>query len=192
MKKILSLMSLILMTQIAIAQHKHKAQQLDSIFSFMHAQNQFNGTVLIAEKGKTIYNKGFGLSNETSKTKNKPNTIFELASCSKQFTAAAIVLLQREGKINYDDKVSKYLPQLGHWNNVTILDLIKHTSGLPEYLGEFAKSIPDTQIATSDDLIRYYASTKDTLQFAPGSKHRYNNTNYALLASIIEITSGKK
>ncbi len=192
MKKLLLLISLFWASKLAIGQTSKQVHQLDSIFTFMHNQNQFNGTVLIAEKGKVIYSKGFGISNETSKLKSNASTIYELASCSKQFTAAAVMLLKRQGKLDYEDKITKYLPELAHWDKVTVMDFIRHTSGLPEYLIELPKNIADEQIATNLDLVHFYASRKDTLQFNPGAKHRYNNTNYALLATIIERVSGVK
>ncbi|MFN0254789.1 serine hydrolase domain-containing protein [Pedobacter ureilyticus] len=190
MKKLLFTLVLFWLVYNADAQHK-QVRQLDSIFAFMHHQNQFNGTVLIADKGKIIYNKGFGLANEKTGFKNGSQTIFELASCTKQFTAAAIVLLKRQGKLDYNDKITKFLPELAFWDNVTIMDLVKHTSGIPEYLLDLPKSVQGKQIANNKDLISFYQLRKDTLQFPPGSRHRYNNTNYALLATIIERASGK-
>lgn len=189
MKKVL-LLIIVTANAFVYSQNSRQENQLDSIFTFMYNQNQFNGTVLISDKGKIIYNKGFGFSNEVRKTKNNSTTVYELASCSKQFTAAAIVLLKRDGKLDYKDKISDYLPELEFWNNVTILDLIRHTSGIPEYLIDLSKNIDDNTIATNQDLINYYAVKKDSLQFLPGQKHRYINTNYALLATIIERVSG--
>lgn len=171
-------------------QDRHQ-QQLDSLFSMLCKQQQFNGSVLIAEKGKIIFEKGYGYRNEETKQLNNGNTIFELASCSKQFTAAAIVLLKRQGKLSYEDKISKYLPELSFWDKVTIADLLHHTSGIPEFIGNLDTGADSTKIATNKDLIRFYAAKKDTLQFEPKSRHRYCNTNYALLASIIERVSGK-
>lgn len=173
------------------AQQAVKVRRLDSIFNLMYIQHQFNGTVLIAEKGKVIYQKGFGIADETKGSKNNVKTIFELASCSKQFTAAAIVLLKRAGRLDYGDKISKFLPELAFWDGVTVMDLIRHTSGVPEYLIDLPKSLSGGQIADNVDLLHFYSSKKDTLAFPPGSRHRYNNTNYALLATIIERVSGK-
>lgn len=164
-------------------------QKLDSVFSMMHAQNQFNGTVLIAEGGKVIFSKGYGYRDLSSKYKNDEETIYELASCSKQFTAAAIVLLHRKGMLQYDDSLQKFIPELS-WKGVTIYDLLRHTSGIPEYLVEMPASWDHKKIATNDDLIKFYSSRKDTLLFTPGSRHSYSNTNYALLATIAERVSG--
>lgn len=165
-------------------------QRLDSVFSIMHAQNQFNGTVLIAQAGKVIFSKGYGYQDTLSKHSNTAETIYELASCSKQFTAAAIVLLHRKGMIHYQDSLIKFIPELASWKGVTIYDLLRHTSGIPEYIVDMPDHWDHTKIATNDDLIRFYAARKDTLLFAPGSRHSYSNTNYALLATIAERVSG--
>jgi len=164
-------------------------KQLDSVFSMMQAQNQFNGSVLIAEGGKVIFSKGYGYRDLASKYKNNEETIYELASCSKQFTAAAIVLLRRKGMLQYEDSLQKYIPELS-WQGVTIYDLLRHTSGIPEYIVTMPDSWDHKKIATNNDLIDFYSSRKDTLLFPPGSRHSYSNTNYALLATIAERVSG--
>jgi CubicO group peptidase (beta-lactamase class C family) len=173
------------------AQPRRQSELLDSIFTVLHGQHQFNGSLLIAEKGSVVFRKGYGYSNEATKSLNDPQTVFELASCSKQFTAAAIVLLQRQGKLSYTDKLAQYIPELSFWETITINDLLRHTSGLPDYILDMSQTWDKTRIATNDDVIAFYAARRDTLQFVPGSKHEYNNTNYALLASIIERVSGK-
>jgi CubicO group peptidase (beta-lactamase class C family) len=168
-------------------------KRLDSLFTALTAQNQFSGSVLIAEKGKVIYKGGKGYSNELSKELNNSQTIFELASCSKQFTGVSIALLHRENKLNYSDDVTKYLPELTSFKGVTIYDLLHHTSGIPEFLfGNFTEEWKNDRIATHQDVVAYYAERKDTLEFVPLSKERYTNTNYVLLAVIIERVSGQK
>jgi len=170
---------------------QRKAQQkLDSVFNMMYEQNQFNGTVLIAQGGKVVFSKGYGYQDTLSRYKNTQQTVYELASCSKQFTAAAIVLLHRQGKLGYQDSLAKFIPELSFWKNVTILDLLRHTSGIPEYLASMPGSWDHTKIATNNDVIGFYAARKDTLSFTAGSRHRYSNTNYALLATIVERVSG--
>lgn len=182
-----------LCTGIAVSRgQKSPSEQLDSVFLILHKQNQFNGTVLIAEKGRIILKKGYGYRNEETRSPNEPGTQFETASCSKQFTAAGIVLLKRWGKLDFNDKIYTYLPELNFWQDVRIYDLLRHTSGIPEYIFDMQDGWDRTKIATNEDVIRFYAARKDSLGFTPGSRHRYCNTNYALLASIIERVSGKK
>lgn len=189
--KIIRLTLLFLLVSITSFSQTLVKKKLDSVFTVMYNQNQFNGSVLIADKGKIIFSKGYGYRDILSKWQNNPKTIFELASCAKQFTAAAIVLLHRQGLLQYEDKITKYLPELGTWQAATIYDLIRHTSGLPEYLVDMSNNWDSTKIATNNDLIKFYSQRKDTLTFSPGSMYRYSNTNYAVLASIIERVSGK-
>lgn len=176
---------------ICSGQHNRQTRQLDSIFTMLCEQNQFNGSVLIAEKGKTVFTKGYGYRDERSKKPNTPGTVFELASCSKQFTAMAIVLLHQQGKLAYTDQLSQYIPELSFWNGVSIYNLLRHTSGIGSYTEDLYQGWDSNTIATNKDLIRFYAQRKDTLLFVPGSRHWYSNTNYALLASIIERVSGE-
>jgi len=166
--------------------------KLDSLFSMLHAQNQFNGELFIAEKGTVIFNKGYGLADEATKEPINGKTIFELASCTKQFTGAAIVLLKREGKLDYSDNLSKHIPELDFWKDVTIYDLLRHTSGIPDFIFSMGKDWDPSRIASNEDVIKYYAAKREKLDFEPQAMHRYSNTNYVLLASIIERVSGKK
>ncbi|WP_300665296.1 serine hydrolase domain-containing protein [Fluviicola sp.] len=178
----------------SFGQENNTEKRLDSLFTTLAAQNQFNGSVLIAEKGKIIYKGGKGYSNELSKELNNTQTIFELASCSKQFTGVGIALLHREKKLDYTDDITKYFPELSNFKGVTIYDLLRHTSGIPDYLfaGSFSENWKSDRIASNQDLINYLAETKDTLEFTPGSKYAYTNSNYVLLASIMEKVSGQK
>lgn len=175
----------------SFAQKQSAEKRLDSLFTTLAAQNQFNGSVLIAEQGKILYKSGKGYSNERTKARNNPQTIFELASCSKQFVGVGIALLHREGKINYSDDIIRYLPELENFKGVKIYNLLRHTSGIPEFLAGFLDNWKAERIATNADLIQYYAQRKDTLEFTPNTRHRYCNTNYALLATIIERVSGR-
>ncbi|MDY3319134.1 serine hydrolase, partial [Riemerella anatipestifer] len=107
---------------------------LDSLFTTLYEKKAFNGNVLIAEKGNIVFEKSYGYADESAKRKLDKNTIFELASVSKQFTAMGIVILQKQGKLNYDDKISKYIPELAFYGDISIRNLLNHTSGLPDYM----------------------------------------------------------
>lgn len=183
---------LIIISNLSFGQKKSSEERLDSLFNSLAAQNQFNGSVLIANKGKIVYENGIGYSNEVTKEKNNANTIFELASCSKQFIGVGIALLHRANKINYTDDITRYIPELSNFKGVTIYNLLRHTSGIPEYLGSFREAWKNDKIATNQDVINYYAMKKDTLEFLPNSTHRYSNTNYVFLATIIERTTKQK
>jgi CubicO group peptidase (beta-lactamase class C family) len=193
MKKIF-LILIVLITNNLLAQ---KTQKLDSLFQKLSSNKEFNGNVLIAEKGKVIYKNSFGLANETSKEKLNENSIFELASVSKQFTAFAIVILKEKGKLNYEDKIGDILPQLSFYKNITIRNLLHHTSGLPDYMKILDSLLIDktwdnkTKIANNKDILDVYEKYKPSLLFEPNEKWEYSNTGYAILASIIEKVSGK-
>lgn len=193
MKKIF----LILLVIIANDLSAQKNQKLDSLFQKLSSNKEFNGNVLIAEKGKIIYKNSFGLANETSKEKLNENSIFELASVSKQFTAFAIVILKEKGKLKYEDKIGDILPQLSFYKNISIRNLLNHTSGLPDYMKILDSLLIDktwdnkTKIANNKDILDVYEKYKPSLLFEPNEKWEYSNTGYAILASIIEKVSGK-
>lgn len=188
MKKIL-LLTLLSYMGIANAQDS-RIQKIDSLFTSLSAKQEFNGNVLIAEKGNVIYKKSFGLRDETKKLPLDDNSIFELASVSKQFTAMAIVLLEQKGKLKYDDPIAKYIPELGFYNEITVRQLLNHTGGLPDYMQLIGTKGDTTKINTNKDIITLFAKEKPAADFTPGSKFDYSNTGYALLASITEKASG--
>lgn len=168
-----------------------QAQKLDSLFSSLKDKNQFNGNVLIADKGKVVFEKSYGYGDETSKTPLNENSIFELASLSKPFTAAAVVILKKQGKLNYDDKLSKYLPELSFYKDISIRNLLNHTSGLPDYMELFEENWDKTKFATNKDIVSEFARLKPSLKFQPNEKFEYSNTGYALLALVVERVSKK-
>lgn len=168
-----------------------RAQKIDSLFTSLAAKGEFNGNVLIAEKGNVLYQKSFGLRDEAQKLPLNDNSIFELASVSKQFTAMGIVLLEQKGRLKYDDPIAQYIPELGFYKGVTIRHLLNHTGGLPDYMQLIGTKGDTTKINTNKDIITLFAKEKPGADFAPGSKFEYSNTGYALLASIIEKASGK-
>ena len=189
MRKIL-LLAMLACIGIANAQD-NRIKKIDSLFTSLSAKNEFNGNVLIAEKGAVVYKKSFGLRDEAKKLPLDDNSIFELASVSKQFTAMGVVLLEQKGKLKYDDPIAKYIPELGFYNGVTVRQLLNHTGGLPDYMQLIGTKGDTTKINTNKDIIALFAKEKPAAVFAPGSKFEYSNTGYALLASIIEKASGK-
>jgi CubicO group peptidase (beta-lactamase class C family) len=166
-------------------------KRLDSFFTSLYQKGDFNGNVLVAERGVTVYKKSFGLANETTKELLNENSIFELGSVSKQFTAMAIAILNKQGKLHYDDPISKTIPELSFYKSVTIRNLLNHVSGLPDYMSLFDSVWDKNKIAVNDDIIRLFVEYKPPVHFSPGSKYEYSNTGYALLATIIERVSKK-
>lgn len=159
---------------------------LDSLFA---AQKDFSGVVLIAEKGKPVYERTFGYREFENEIPLQKTDIFELASVSKQFTAMIIMMLKEKGKLNYDDSVSKYLEI--PYKGITIRNLLTHTSGLPDYQDIMDKYWDKTKVAGNPDCIEYLNKYAPPKHFEPGEKYEYSNTGYMLLASIAEKASGK-
>lgn len=179
----------LLATQIAFGQNRF--QKIDSLLNNLYIKGQINGNFLVADNGEVIYKKSFGLANETTKQPLNENSIFEIASVSKQFTAMAIMILHEKGELNLDDELSKFIPELAFYKGITIRNLLNHTSGLPDYMDLFEKIFDKSKIAVNNDVITIFAQNKPEVIFAPNEKHEYCNTGYALLASIIERVSGE-
>lgn len=167
-----------------------KAVKLDTLFNELYEKDAFNGNVLVAEKGEVIFEKSYGLSNEQTKAELNAKTIFELASVSKQFTAMGIVQLEKEGKLSYDDLISKHIPELAKYEEVTIKNLLTHTSGLPDYMKLSEDNWDKTKIATNEDIINLFKEVEPKKKFEPNDKWDYSNTGYLLLGTIIERLSG--
>jgi CubicO group peptidase (beta-lactamase class C family) len=171
---------------------QNKAQSLDSLFSQLYKSGKFNGNILIAEKGKTIYQNSFGISNEERQEKLNLNTVFELMSVSKQFTAMAIVLLKEQEKLSYDDPISLYLPSLEKYSDITLRHLMNHTSGLPDYEELLDSLFDKSKIATNEDVVQILQKNNVKRLFESNTTYQYSQTGYVLLASIIEAVSKEK
>lgn len=169
---------------------QNKVQKIDSILSELNQEEAFSGNVLIYEKGKIIYEKSFGYANAENKTRFTRDTIFLIGSVAKTFTAAAILKLKEQGKLSLDDPVTKFLPELSY-KNVTLRRLLTHTSGLAEYQSEeIIKEIAGKGV-NNVELVKIFARLNPKLEFEPGAKWEYSNTNYILLALVVERVSGK-
>ncbi len=187
--KLTVIITLLLIGQLTNAQDR--IQKVDSLLNDMYANKSINGNFLIAEKGNVIYNKSFGLANEISKEKLNENSIFELCSVGKQFTAMGIMILKEKGKLNLDDDFTKHLPELYHYKGITIKNLLNHTGGLPDYIDLIDSLFDKSKIATNKDIITLFAKHRPKVLFEPNTEYQYSNTGYAILGSIIEKVSGK-
>ena len=152
----------------------------------LNNQSQFNGNVLIIDDGVEILKKSYGLANRTSNEKLDEDSVFELASVSKQFTATGIIILKQQGQLNYTDKVTLYFPELEFCSDVTIENLLNHTSGIPDYMSLIINNWNKEKTATNKDVVLELAERVDSLDFSPNERFDYSNSNYVLLASIIE------
>jgi CubicO group peptidase (beta-lactamase class C family) len=154
-------------------------RQIDELISTLHAQGDFNGSILVAINEKPIYSKGFGMANFKAGEKFTPATASCIASLTKQFTAMGIMKLAEQKKLAYDDPVTKYLRNLpACYQMVSLRHLLNHTSGVFDY-DQLGSGSPDKLIFK-----------KNSLRFQPGEKYEYSNSNYVLLSLIIETLSG--
>lgn len=163
------------------------SNRLDSLFKTIP---DFSGVVLVADKGKVEYHKAFGFRDMEHKIPMDTSAIFEVASISKQFTAMIIMMLEEQGKLNYDDSVHKYFPNLPY-PGICIRHLLTHTSGLPDYQAIMDQYWDKSKIAGNEENIEYLVRYHPPAQFRPGEKYEYSNTGYMLLASIAEQASGE-
>lgn len=169
--------------------NKSKSELLDSIFKFYCDNGSFSGVVLAADQGKVIFHQAYGFSDFENKIPMDTAGVFNIASITKPFTALAIMILQEEGKISFDDKILKFLPDFPSYaKDVTVRHLLTHTSGIIDYENDMhlINQIPVvTPRIVYDSLIH-----QRRLIMKPGEKYSYSNSGYFLLALIIEKISG--
>lgn len=143
--------------------------------------------ILVAEHGRVVYRHAYGLRDREHQLPAAVDTYYEIGSITKQFTAAAILQLQEAGKLRLDDKLSMYLPKAPHADEVTLRQLLSHTSGMPEYLDAVDAAKAIEKPASFDKLMSYIAGKP--LDFPPGSRWSYSNTGYILAGRVIEVVS---
>ncbi len=169
-----------------------KAAQIENLMDTYFQYGKFNGSYLVAEKGKIIVEKGLGYANMEWEIPNAPDTKFRLASITKQFTAMAIMQLAEQGKIELDGKISDYLPyyRKDTGQKVTIHQLLSHSSGIPNYtnIPGFMRENARDYISPKDLILSYCSGD---LEFEPGTKFNYSNSGYIILGAIIEEVTGK-
>src|SRR5215472_9551553 len=169
------------------------AAKVDKVFEKWNRTDSPGCALGIYKDGQIVYKHGYGMANLNDDVPITPATVFHVASLSKQFTAASILLLAQEGKLSLDDPVRKYIPELPDSEApVTIRQLIHHTSGLRDQwdLLGLAGWRYSLDLITDDDVLSVVTRQKD-LNFPPGSKHLYSNTGYTLLAQIVKRVSGQ-
>jgi len=154
------------------------ATKLDSLFQKALQSKTFNGNVLIAEKGKIIYEKAFGKADTSNTIQLNTDYRFHIGSIAKEFNAVGIMILKEQGKLKLNDPVSKFLPELPSWaNKIKIINLLQYTSGLPQ--------IKWNEVNQDSDNMAFLQKTS-VLDFEPGTKYDYNNNNVFLQRRIIE------
>ena len=160
-----------------------KETKIDAFMTAMYDRGQFTGSVLVTDHGKLIYKKAFGMADRQAKIAFTPDTKEYIGSVSKQFTAMGIMILKDEGKLDYNQHIRTFFPELPVcMEPVTIRDLLYHISGLALF--------EDFPNMTEKDVFNILVK-QDSLRFPPGRKFEYCNAGYSLLGMIIEKISGQ-
>jgi CubicO group peptidase (beta-lactamase class C family) len=180
----------ILLSVSAVAAAPNDVKRMQSDIELRVANQHFMGAVLVAKGDRLLINEGYGFADLEWNSPNTPHTRFRIASITKQFTAAAILLLQERGKLRVDLPLKTYLPDTPPaWSEITIFNLLTHTSGIPDFirLADFRKFM--TLPLQPEQII---AKIRDKpLDFPPGSERAYSNSGYVLLGLVIEKLSGE-
>ena len=177
--------------QISLAQIP-EASTIDSIFAEWDKPNSPGGSLGIIREGKLIYARGYGMANLEYDIPNDANSVFRIGSTSKQFTAACIVLLAKEGKLTLEDKLNDFFPDFPPYaDQITIRHLLNHTSGIRDYLllSSLKGFGPDDYFENHD--IMQWLIRQQELNFSPGDEFLYSNSGYWLLGQIVEQVSGQ-
>lgn len=168
---------------------KNVRHKLDSLLKHINKRHDFHGAVLVAKNEKIVYENQIGTADFKKKTLLNKESVFQLASVSKQFTAAAIMLLKERNKIKLTDTVNTYFPDFPY-KAVTIRNLLNHTAGLPKYFWVAEHEWQQKKAPTNSEMMEFLESTDVKRYFKPGRNFDYSNTGYFVLASIVEKISG--
>ena len=171
-----------------------KKTMMENLARESHEKGGFNGAWLYAEQGEIVSKGALGFRDPAGTLPITEDTIFQLASISKTFTAAAVMLVMRQGLLSPEDKLVKFFPELTDYPDVTVRQLLNHTSGIPDYFDDmdWFKKIwqEEKRVPGNDEILRFLQETKCKPYFAPGEGLEYSNTGYNLLALLVERLSG--
>ena len=170
-----------------------KHTMMENLARELKEKDSFNGVWLYAENGEIVSKGVLGFRDPEDTLPIAEDTIFQLASVTKQFTAAAVMLVRREGLLELDDEITKYFPEISY-PGVTIRHLLTHTSGIPDYFDDADWFIKiwkeEKRVPGNDEILRFLCETEAKPYFAPGEGMHYSNTGYNLLALLVERLSG--
>lgn len=167
-------------------------KQVDQLFTAWDRKESPGAAVAVVKDGKILYKKGYGMANLEYDIPNRPDTIFHIASVSKQFTTFSVLLLEKDGKLSLDDDIRKYIPEVPDFGKtITLRHLAHHTSGLRDQWALIAMAggrLDD--VITKEHILKLVERQKE-LNFEPGAEYLYSNTGYTLLAEVVARVSGK-
>ena len=188
--------AILLLWNACVAAYKNSdeksAAAVDEVFGDLTKSGSPGCALGVYRDGKIIYAKGYGLANIEENVAITAQSVFDIGSTSKQFTASSILLLEKQGKLSVNDDVRKFLPELPDYGQkITILQLLNHTSGLRDYLTLMELAGIYTDSVTTDEDALALIERQKALNFAPGSDWLYSNTGFFLLSIIVKRASGK-
>ncbi|KOY53102.1 serine hydrolase [Polaribacter dokdonensis] len=164
--------------------------KIDAVVSSTYSSKEPGISVLVAKDRKAIYSKAFGKSNLELNTPLETNSVFQIGSITKQFTAISILMLEEQGKLSVEDKIGKYISEYAEiGKDITIHHLLNHTSGIKNRTPVGDKGFISKTNMSPTELIAYFKD--EPLEFKPGERFKYSNAGYILLGRIIEIVSGQ-
>lgn len=167
---------------------KNVSNKLDSLLNRINKLQDFHGSLLVAQKGKILYSNQVGFADFHKKESLHKESVFQLGSVSKQFTAAAIMILYERNQIQLTDTVNKYFPDFPY-EHVTIKNLLNHTAGLPKYFWVAEHKWKQEKAPNNGEMMALLESSNTLRFFKPGRNFDYSNTGYMVLASIVEKVS---
>ena len=191
LRTLLGTLTTTLLTPTLVGQGAPNAA-VDKIFEDVGKSGSPGCALGVYRGGSVIYSKGYGLASIEMLAPITPQTVFDIGSSSKQFTAASILLLQKQGKLSVNDSIHKYIPELPDYGQkVTILQLLNHTSGMRDYLTLMDLAGTNIDSVTNDEDALAVIARQERLNFPPGSDYLYSNSGYFLLSIIVKRVSGK-
>ncbi len=170
--------------------HHLWSKKLENYFRKRYKRRVFTGTVLFAEEGEEVFKGAFGYTNRRKRSELIPSSSFQLASVSKPLTATAVLMLVNSGKISLEDNVKKFFPAFPY-EGITVRMLLSHRSGLPNYMYFADRLWPSRRIKINNrQVLELMIKYKPDIYYIPDYRYNYSNTNYALLALLVEKVSG--
>src|SRR5438876_6068574 len=177
---------------LASAATEETATQVDKVFADLQEPGSPGCALGVFRNGQIIYSKGYGLASVELDAPITPQTVFDIGSTSKQFTAASILLLEQQGKLSINDDVRKYIPELPDYGHkIALLHLLNHTSGIRDYLALFELAGVNIDSVTTDEDALGVIVRQKSLNFEPGSEWLYSNSGFFLLSLVVKRVSGQ-
>ncbi len=184
-----------MMVMCRAANRGPRAKQVDALLSGLTSDREPGAAVLVVKDGRVVFERGYGITDLRTMRSIDARTNFRLASVTKQFTAAAVMLLVRDGRLRYEDSLTDIFPDFPEYGRaITIRHLLNHTSGLPDYedlMPPADSSAPIEQAQIKDAGVLELLKRQESGKFVPGAKWAYSNSGYVLLGLVVEKASGR-